>query len=171
MGKKRGFTLTEVLFTFGILAFCLCGILLTYLQMLVLTTLSRDLTLANNAAQAKIEEVKKTTFANLDSSLCNCCACPALGFRNGCVFDITGFANGDAKGRVEISDLTLRATPTETLKQVRIVVCFKSRGRVVGEDQDLDGKLDAGEDQNGNGFGYQINRLDSPVEQVTLIAK
>lgn len=157
MTKKSGFTLIEVLFTFGILAFCICGVLLTYLQMLILTDLSRDLTLATNAVVAKMEELKKTSYDNL----------LAL---DGSVFDINGFTGADAKGRIEVSDVTVRSpSPTETLKKARIVVCFKSRGRVIGEDRNLNGRWDAGEDQNGT--GYAAGRLDAPIELVTLIAK
>ena len=137
--------------------------------MLVLTDLSRDLTVASNAAQAKMEEIKKTTFTSLDASLCDVCNCPASGFRNGCVFNVMGFSNSDAKGRIEITDLILRNPATETLKEVRVVISFKSRGRVIGEDQNLNGKWDAGEDKIGT--GYAAGRLDSPVELISLIAK
>jgi type II secretory pathway pseudopilin PulG len=154
---KRAFTLVEVLFTFGILAFCICGILLTYIQMFVLVDLSRDTTLATNAAQARMEELKRASFTSLS------------GF-NGQTYDVSGFASGNAKCRVEVSDVTIRNPYTETLKRARVVVCFKSRGRVIGEDSNLNGNLDSGEDRQHSGedgFG----RLDSPVELVTLIAK
>lgn len=168
--KKSGFTLIEVLFTFGILAFCVCGVLLTYIQMFMLADLSRDTTLATNAAQAKMEEIKKTVLTGLDSSHCDGCSCPSPGFRDGCIFDITGFTGTNAKGKIEISDITLRTPATETLKRVRIVVSFTSRGRVFGEDRNLNGILDIGEDRDAPGQpGY--GRLDSPLELITLIAR
>lgn len=151
--SDKAFTLIELLFTFSILAFCLCGLLLTYINMYVLSDLSRDLTLVNNAMQAEIETINRMDFDDIDDL-------------NGTTFDITGFSAANAKGRIEVSDLTIRATPTETLRRVRIVTSFRSRGRVIGEDQDLDGQLDAGEDTLiANG------RLDSPVEIVTLVVR
>lgn len=145
---NKGFTLVEVLLAGAILAFCLCGLLLTYINMFILSDLARDLTLATNAVQAKMEEIKKTSYAGLSTF-------------NGVTFDIAGFASSDAKGVVEVTDNLGYAD----LTRVRIVSSLKSRGRIIGEDQDLDGVLDFGEDANGNG------RLDSPIELVTLIAQ
>jgi prepilin-type N-terminal cleavage/methylation domain-containing protein len=151
-----GFTLVELLLAVGIFAVCLCGILLTYIGMLLLSDLSRDLTLGTNAVQAKMEEMKNTGFDSLSSF-------------NGTTFAINGFSISYAKGRIEVCDnVTCPAlVPYGDLKRVRIVACFKSRGRVIGEDKNLNGSLDIGmgEDTNGN------TRLDSPVELLTLIAK
>ena len=147
--SDKGFTLIELLFTFSILVFCLCGLLLTYINMYILSDLSRDLTLANNTVQAEMEIVKRTNFDNL----------LAL---NGTTFNIPSFAGTDAIGVREVT-----TTAYADLRRVRIIACFKSRGRVIGEDRNLNGALDiaAGEDANGN------ERLDSPVEVVTLIAR
>jgi hypothetical protein len=79
---------------------------------------------------------------------------------NGTRFELNGFAAGDAEGVVEVSDTTY-----SDLKRVRLTVSFRSRNRVIGEDSNLNGILDAGEDSNGNG------RLDSPAEVISLIAK
>ena len=131
----------------SILAFGLCGILITYINMFVFSDLSRDFTLATNALQAKAEEIKRTNFSNLSAL-------------NGTTFDISGFAAGNAKARAEVTD-----TAYPDLKRVRLVACFKSRARVIGEDRDLNGSLGVGEDANGNG------RLDSAAEFVVLIAR
>jgi hypothetical protein len=132
----------------GILVSCLCGILFTYMSMFVLSDLARDFTLANNALQAKIEEIKKMSFDSL-----------SVGDEP---FNLTdyGFPRSESKGRIEISN-----TIYSDLKRVRLIGCFKSRQRIIGEDKNLNGILDTGEDINGNG------RLDSPSELVTLIAK
>ena len=143
-----GFTLIELLLAFSILVFCLCGLLLTYIQMFVLTDLSRDLTLATNAVQAKMEEIKKANFDSLLSL-------------NGTTFDLAGFSSSDAKGRVEVV-----STAYSDLMRVRIAASFRSRNRVIGEDANLDGDLDTGEDTF-----ISNSRLDSPMELVTLIAR
>lgn len=153
--SNRAFTLIELLLTFSILVFCLCGLLLTYINMYILSDLSRDLTLVNNAVQAEMEIVKRTDFAGL----------LAL---DGTPFNIAGFVTADARGRIEICDNTTcpALIPYADLKRVRIIACFRSRGRLIGEDRDLDGQLDIGEDTL-----IANNRLDSPVEVVTLIAR
>ena len=148
-----GFTLIELMLAVSILAICLCGILLTYINMYMMSDLSRDFTLVNSAIQAKMEEAKKTSYDNLSAL-------------NGATFDINGFISGNAKARIEVSDVTIRAAPAEILKKVKITSCFfKSRLRVVGEDLNCNGALDSGEDQNGNG------NLDRPVELITLMAR
>jgi hypothetical protein len=50
------------------------------------------------------------------------------------------------------------------LLQVTISVCWRQGNRVIGEDTNLNGQLDAGEVDNGN------NIIDSPVQIVTIIA-
>lgn len=153
--KGAGFTLMELLLTVAILAFCLCGILLTYIQMFIFSDLSRDLTRITNLVQAKMEEIKKTDFATLASF--------TLAFDSNLFFENETQYNGNLKKgiiRAEVSN-----TSYGDLKEVRIVSSFKSRGRIIGEDKNLDGDLDTGEDT------LIVNtRLDSPVEAVTLIA-
>lgn len=150
----KGFTLFEAILASGILAFCLCGLLLTYVSMFISTDLSRDFTLATNAIQAKAEEIKKTDFDSL-----------SLGES---AFNLTdyGFPLPLQQGEVTSKgNITISSTVYSDLKSVRITACFKSRGRIIGEDSNLNGLLNSGEDANGNG------RLDSPVEVMTLIAK
>jgi prepilin-type N-terminal cleavage/methylation domain-containing protein len=150
----RGFTLVELLVAVGILAFFLCGILLTYIQMSFMSDLARDYTLVNNAVQSRMEIVKSTSFANL----------LAL---NGTQFNITDSAglNVIGVGVIEVNAISVLAN--SALNRVRITASFISRGHIIGEDRNLNGQLNAaqGEDLNGNG------RLDSPVELVTLIAQ
>lgn len=157
--KKNGFTLVEVSFTLGILAFCLCGLLFTYINMFVFSDHSRMFSLACNAVGAKIEEVKNCAFDDL------------FGFYNGVAFDLDGFPAEDSEAVIEVSDVL----EYPDLKVVRIVACFKGpdrmiggrliKGPLIGEDLNLDGNLDSGEDKDGNGS------LDSPVEVVTLIVR
>lgn len=167
--SDKGFTLIELLLAFSILVFCLCGILLTHIQMFILSDLSRDLTLATNAMQAKMEEIKKVNFDCLFISTPTPCASPAsvcpCVCNNACfshqeTFNLEGIAEG--KGRIEIETVT----GYTDLKRIRLVASFKSRGRLIGEDKNLDGDLDTGEDTL-----IANNRLDSPVEVVTLIAR
>lgn len=129
------------------LAFCLCGILITYVNMFFLSDLSRDITLATNALQAKAEELKRADFNSLSAF-------------NGTTFDIDGFTFASAKGLIEVS-----STAYSDLRRVRLTASFQSRLQKVGEDKNFNGVLNSGEDVNAN------SRLDSPAELVTLIAK
>ena len=147
-----GFTLIEVLFSAAILAFCICGLLATYVNMFLLSDVARDTTLATNAVQAKMEELKREDFTQVVNS-------------GSGPFNLTdyGFPSPNSKGRIDIQE-NFGGYAGE-LTRVRISASFRSRDRLIGEDLNLNGVLDAGEDANGN------NVLDSPVEVVTLITK
>ncbi len=158
--NSTGLTLVEVLVASSIFAFCLAGLLLTYMDLFILTDMSRDSTIANNILQAKLEEQKSKAF----SALCN---------ETFDVSDSNFLVNGSpmviGKGVIEISNVSVYNTTYSglDLKKARVVISFKSRNRVIGEDKDLDGILDAGEDDSYylNGTGV----LNSPVEGITLI--
>jgi len=114
LNKNKGFSLVEVLVTFAILAFCLTGLLATYVSLFYLSDLARDTSLAVNAVQAKMEEIKNAGFDTITAY-------------NGS-FDITGFTSADAQGVVQAADVGA------DLLRVRIVACFKSRGLTIGND-------------------------------------
>jgi prepilin-type N-terminal cleavage/methylation domain-containing protein len=157
--KKKGLTLIEVLFAAAIMAFCLSGLLLTYINLFVLTDLARDFTTVTNALQAKMEEIKNVAFANL----------AAL---NNTTFNVTAANSTDVigKGVIQVSDIGDPFTNTTytDLKKVRTVISFKSRSRVIGEDKNLNGILDPGEDDAVYGANG-TSRMDSPVEAITII--
>jgi len=118
--------------------------------MFILADLARDITNANNAVRARIEEVKRADFTNLDSF-------------NGTTFDLSGFDAAESEGRIEVRDV---AGYTD-YKEIRVVGCFMSRGRIIGEDTNFNGVLDLGQGEDADGDGV----LDSPVEVITLVAK
>jgi len=63
--NKKGFTLSEVLLATAILAFALTGVLLVYINCVLLNDANRNLTIALTHAQFALEEVKNTTFSNI----------------------------------------------------------------------------------------------------------
>lgn len=118
--------------TAGILAFVFASLLLVFINCILLNELNRNFTLAYTAVQDKMEEIKNTDFTGLDAL-------------NGTSFDLSGFLLGTAKGKIEITN------ESSNLKRIRIVACFKSRNRLIGDD---------------------INNCQfSPVELITLLAK
>ncbi len=150
--KNNGFTLLEILFSLAIISVTLCGLLLTYINMFVLADVIRESSLAGNAINAKLEEIKNLDLSNLST---------AAG-----AFNLSSYGfptTQNSQGRVEV-------TPdfsgyTGALTKVRIVGCYMTRNnKTIGEDRNFNGALDSGEDANSNG------RLDSPIEVVTLIA-
>lgn len=148
--SSRAFSLVELMLAIAILTVGILGLLASYINILTLNETSRKFNLVINALQAQEELLRNENFDNL------------LGY-NGNIFDITGFAAGDAKGRIEAT-----ATDYGDLVRIRIVASYRTKeGRIIGEDRNLNGSLDAllGEDANGNGI------LDSPAEIVTLIVR
>ena len=149
---RQGFTLVEVIIALAILAVSLCGLLLTFINMFVLTDLVRDASSATNAVLAKTEEIKNLPFANLST---------AAG-----AFNLTayGFPNStSSKGFVEVTQNFNGYALA--LTEVRVMASYLSRNRTIGEDRNFNGVLDAGEDANNN------TRMDSPIEVVTLFSK
>jgi len=128
----RGFTLAELLLAAAILAFALAGLLALFVNCLVLNETNRNFTLAYSNIQAKMEEIKNMSFDSLD-------------VLDGTSFDLNGFSPGKGKGRIGITD------ESSDSKRIRIVACFMSRNRLIGNDIN--------------------NCTSSPVELVTLIAK
>ncbi|MCM8783003.1 MAG: prepilin-type N-terminal cleavage/methylation domain-containing protein [Candidatus Omnitrophica bacterium] len=128
----KGLTLIEVMVAVSIILITLCGILATYVQMFFATDLMRDFSRVTFAVEAKMEEIKNLNFTQLSSL-------------NNQRFAIEGFSPLDAQGVITVND-----TIYSDLKNVRIVACFKSRDRLIG-----------------NGI---TNCTTSPVELITLIA-
>ena len=141
---NRGFTLVEILLAVAILGFALCGILAMYSTCFVLMATSKNVNIATNAAQGLIEEIRSSPFTRI------------IGDYNGLNFIVNAIPS--SRGVVYVDDTD------PDLLELTISVCWKQGNRIIGEDTNLNGVLDAGEDANGNGI------IDSPVELVTRIA-
>lgn len=145
---KSGFTLLELMITAGVLIVALAGLLGVFAHLISLNENSGKLTVAVAGCQAKLEEMRASNFSGLYTAY------------NGASFNPDGFSLGAAKGSIYINN------SNPDLLQVFVSSSWKTRSnRVVGEDINLNGALDAGEDLNANG------RLDSPAEIITLIGK
>jgi hypothetical protein len=153
MGKKRrlnksrtdeAFTLVQTIVASGILVFALCAILVSFISCFTLVATSKGINIATNAALGLVEEIRTSAFSQIIAD-----------------YDGLNFVLNDipqSRGRVYIDD-----TNPELL-EVTVSVCWNQNNRIIGEDRDLDGVLDAGEDGNGNGI------IDSPVQLVTRIS-
>lgn len=146
--SRDGFTLVELMIAVGVLVVALVGLLGVFAHLMLLNENSSKLTLAVTACQAKLEEMRNSSFSTLYLSY------------NGANFNPAGFSSGEAKGAISINN------SNPNLLQVFISVSWMTRSnRVIGEDKNLNGVLNAGEDSNANG------RLDSPGQIATLMAQ
>lgn len=138
-----GFTLLEILLAVGILGSMLCGILVTYASCFVLAATAKNSNISTNAALSLIEEIRSSPFNRIMDDY------------NGLNFLVNGIPL--SRGVIYVNN----ANPK--LLEVTVVVCWRQGNRVIGEDKNLNGILDAGEDVNGNGI------IDSPVELITKV--
>ena len=162
--SKTGFTLAELMVAALILITILVGLLASYVTCFDLNETSKNVTLAMDAINQKMAEVSDYSFSNICSQ-----------FNNGnftlADADIALMPAGDSWGKIYVYPYTGSAITSSCadctcdydMLRVVISVCWRQKsGRVIGEDKDLDGVLDAGEDTNANG------QIDSPAQLVTF---
>ena len=144
--NRKGFTLIEVILAAAFLVIVLSGLLATYISCFELISTSRNLSLAVNAARVMIEEIRDYSFNQIHSDYDNT------------TFTVNEMSVGNSRGVIYVDNTN------PDLLQVIVSVCWRQRAnRIIGEDLDLDGNLDAGEDTNANSM------IDSPAQLVTLI--
>ncbi|MBU1147969.1 MAG: prepilin-type N-terminal cleavage/methylation domain-containing protein [Candidatus Omnitrophica bacterium] len=146
--KNKGFTLLELMITAAILVIAITGLLALFTGLSSLNQNSKNITLAMIACQDKMEEIRDSDFSTLYVNY------------NGANFDPAGFPTADAEGAISINN-----TDPDLLEVCAAVSWRERSNRIIGEDVNLNGSLDGGEDLNGD------NRLSSPAEIVTLIGE
>lgn len=136
--NQRGVTLPELIVSLVVFVIAIVGILYSYVKCLELQDLGRNTSIATQAVRNKMENIKNSTFATLFATY------------NNTTFTA---ANINGRGVVYVNNSNVN------LPQIKIVFCWKQpNGRLIGEDKNINGVLDAGEDTNGNG------QLDSYVQ-------
>ncbi|MFH1479172.1 MAG: type II secretion system protein [Candidatus Omnitrophota bacterium] len=149
--KKRlmsdpGFTLIELTTAAAIVVIALSGLLMLFARLSSMNENANNLTLANIAIQDKMEEIKNFNFDTI------------LATYNNTRFEPDGFAADQADGWIKVNQFS------PGLLQVYISVSWReSSNRVIGEDKNLNGQLDGGEDLDSD------NLLSSPARLITLI--
>lgn len=108
-----GFTLVELMLAAAILAFALVGLLVVFINCIILNESNRNFILAYSASQARMEEIKSINFTNLSGL-------------SGTPFSLSGFSTGTSQGRIVVSG-------TGRLRNVTIFACFMSRNRLIGD--------------------------------------
>ncbi len=150
--NNGGFTLVELLVTAGILAFCIISIMQLFIYAGIEASLAGNKTQAISEAQNKIEEIRNHNFANIVANY-------GVGGTPGNIFNLSSLTG---KGVVEIDN------SNPELLVITVLVCWQDKGgRIIGEDANLDGVLDAGAGEDTDGD----NKLDSPVTIVTMLTR
>ncbi len=158
--NKSGFTLIELMIGAAVLIIALVGLLATYTGSFNLNETARNLTIAMNVNQEKLEEIRNHDFDSIVTDYSS----------GGSPGDTFSPSLLDGSGIIEVindgSDVPAGVTSPDLI-QVTITISWRQKGnRVIGEDANLDGTWDAGsEDANGNG------QFDSPAQVITLIAR
>ena len=144
---NRGFTLPELMISALILGVTFVGLLLTFVKCMELNELSRNSMTAVAAAKSKMEEIKNADLNQIYTSY------------NNVSFDVTGFSSANAKGVSYVNN------SNPDLLLVTISVCWKQKnGRIIGEDANLNGAYNVGEDTiTANGT------IDSPAQVVGYV--
>lgn len=147
--KSAGFTLVELLLAVVILGFTLAGLIQVFIRCSALSELSRNKTTAMSEIQGKMEEIRNHAFSTIATAY-------ASGGTPGDTFDLSQLTG---KGIIYID------SSNASLLEIKVVACWQDKyDRIVGEDLDLDGVLDTGEDADGNG------EISSPATLITKIA-
>ena len=150
--SKSGFTLVELMIVVGILSVVIPGLLKLFIDTSQLSAMAGNKTLAISEAQNKIEEIRNLAFDNVMTT---------YGAASGTPFNLTQI-NG--KGIVYAKNTT--APSNADLLLVEVMICWQDKyGRKVGEDVNLNGILDAGEDLDGD------NKISSLAKLTTRIAR
>ena len=166
--NRRGFTLAELMIAALILVVILVGLLATFVTCFELNETNRNKALALYAAQEEMAKIRNYDFDNA----CDDFAINATPSGTNSTFTVTDMPAGESSGVIyAYVDTEYNTCPggfdctcDYDILRVVISVCWRQKsGRVIGEDTDLDGVLDTGEDANING------QIDSPVQLVTLL--
>lgn len=159
--NHSGLTLVEIMIAVLILSFVLVGLLETYIVCLDLVEISKNASIAVNLAQTKLEAIKdsvvdQTTYYQVKTNYDNV------------PFDIAGLTGKGISYAFYCNnpaDCDPSYAPTDLLEVIVSISWKQKSRRVIGEDKNINGILDIGED-----ISPANNILDSPVQIVTFVA-
>jgi prepilin-type N-terminal cleavage/methylation domain-containing protein len=141
-GKRSGFTLIEMLLATFILAPIYLMTMLSFINTSQLNDSAKNTALALRACANQIETIDSTSFDQIYAAYHNA------------TFTFNGL---EGIGSVYVDNTQPKVLTITTS------FCWKDPSeRIIGEDHNLNGQLDPGEDLNNNGL------IDSPVKLVTV---
>ena len=168
---QRGMTLVEVLIATTLLVGGGTALMLGMQQSVVHAEYLSQFQVAMNAAQGELEELSSVPIDMLWAGNAYLAArgtgmCVGIGEDSNCngLLDAGEDANGNGaldspipNGRLGIwirqpLDDAIRNPGDPELLDIHVAACWQHRGRPIGEDQNCNGQMDAGEDVNGDGW-------------------
>jgi len=160
MKKNSGFTLIEVLIATAILTFAILSTLGVFGYLLSLAEGDREFLVQQYAAENQMEQIRAMDYLIIrNGGIVNGAVVPAYTNNGAPKATIMGITNNlDQSGVIYGQELAANG-----LIRIKIVVCYRQRNRIIGEDANFNGALDAAEDANGNG------ELDSPCQIESVI--
>jgi len=143
---SRAFTLLELALAIAIFVIAACGILSLFISSATVAESAGNVTRAINLAREELENnIRQANFANLASY---------------------SLLPPNIPNDMSLVCYVQNHPTLNDLRQVTIVVSYRGKSRrVMGEDENLNGVLDGGEDTDGNG------RLSSLCEISTFIPR
>jgi len=179
MKKSSGFTLVETLVATAILTIVLVSALESFNRFFDAITFSNNQYRYTMEVEAELDELLYQSEKNFDDVLNLNNTATFLSAADSTTTSISDAYNtatflsaADASGtiyasrKIYVTNLDPGTTATTTcLLKVKAVICWRDKNRVFGEDQNLNGVLDAGEDINKNG------EIDSPCQAETVLVR
>ncbi len=142
--SRKAFTIAELLIASAIVLLTSLAILFSYIQCLELNLINKTTATALAQTRNTLEIIKSLPFDQIRDTY------------NGKTFELKGL---EGVGLVEVDG------KNPMLLGVTVKCFWKSKNRILGEDENFNGILDREEDKNENG------KLDSPITLFTNIAK
>ncbi len=141
MNNKTGFTLVEILISMMIMSIAFASTFQLINYLIQKNEANEVAVLCTNVAQGLMDEIRNVNFDDI------------VGNYNNMQFSLNELTNRNIThlGLVRVSELEVGF-----LLRVKIIICWRQRDRMMGEDVNFDGVLNTDEDINGNG------ELDSP---------
>ena len=154
---QAGFTLVEVVVGIALLSVATGALFLALSRSLGQAAYLGQLETALNEAQGQLEKLAVTNFDSLAKGSDYAAARTP---QPGLPVPVAALPQGNLSIRIRPDDV---ANPL--FLDVVVSACWNANRRIIGEDRNCNGRLDAGEDLNANGW------LDSPAMVSTRIAR
>jgi prepilin-type N-terminal cleavage/methylation domain-containing protein len=143
--SAQGFTLLEVLLATVIFVGATVGLCATLVHCSRLVAFNQERVMAINAAQGILEaEINRGFAAVVDGRISD--AQPVFVGP----MAVPGAFAFPISAQIRVRDVDNEAAGV-LVAELRVIVCWRSAGRIIGEDANFNGVVDAGEDLNGNG--------------------
>lgn len=151
--SQKAIGLVEIMITILISIIAFISLLRLFIYWICLGKIAGGLTIAACEAQGKLEEIRNYSFHNFNKIVSD--YGPAGNPGN--IFNLT---QENGAGVIYLND------SNPELLEIEIDVSLESwDGRIIGDDKNLNGIKDPGEDMDGDG------KLNSPISLASLIAK